>query len=415
MIQQLENKTKFMLERFPVLKKTIKRCYQIFFCTITGSWKKTKGNIVRLSPEDGYEYFFGYYDKSPVDFTDRFILMNKAEKTYKEVAPKEPIELCVLDIVTHEITKINTVFSWNNQQGCMAQWLGPDFSKRIIYNDFRNGEYCSVVYNWELKKEEDTIPSPIYDVSKDGKVALALDFNRLHRLRPGYGYSNSNDHTKGQLCPDEYCIWKIDLKKKTVEGLIKYTDFWNFEHDESMDGAEHKVNHIMINPSGDRFMVIHRWIKNGKKRSRLITVNIDGSDMYNLSDDIYVSHCFWRDDKVIISFLRKKEYGDHYYLLKDKTGEYEMIWPSLVTDGHCSFSHDKQSIVTDTYPNRCRMSTIYVSKEGNDPKAVARVFSPFKYDNECRCDLHPRWNYLDNKIYFDSAHEGKRALYYIDY
>jgi len=133
MVQQLENKIKFMLERFPMLKKMIKRCYQLFFCTITGSWKKTEGSIVRLSPEDGYEYFFGYYDKSPYDSTGRFLLMNKAEKTYKEVAPKEPIELCVLDTMTREITKINTVFSWNNQQGCMAQWLGPDFYKRIIY------------------------------------------------------------------------------------------------------------------------------------------------------------------------------------------------------------------------------------------------------------------------------------------
>lgn len=411
LLQSIENRVKFILERFPLIKKIIKRVYQLFFCTITNSWNLVEGDIIRVTPNDGNEYFCGYYGKSPFDATDRFLLFNKAKETYRDTAPSDPLELCVLDVEKNDIYVIGKVYAWNNQQGCMAQWIGPDYYSKIIYNDYRDGEYCSIVFNWILKQEEKVIPLPIYDLSNDGKTALTLDFSRLHRLRPGYGYSNCQEKTKGELCPDDYCIWKIDTENFKIEGVLKYTDLYNFEHDESMEGAEHKVNHIMINPSGSRFMVIHRWIKNGKKRSRLLTASMDGSDLFNLSDENYVSHCFWKNDNEILSFLRKSKYGDHYYLLRDKSDKYSMLWPVLKTDGHCSYSHNRTFVVTDSYPDRQRISTLYVLKEKEEPISVARVFSPFRYDNEFRCDLHPRWNFKDDKICFDSACEGRRAVY----
>jgi len=51
---------------------------------------------------------------------------------------------------------------------------------------------------------------------------------------------------------------------------------------------------------------------------------------------------------------------------------------------------------------------------GNSVKTIARVFAPFKYDNDTRCDLHPRWNRNGDKICIDSVFEGKRGLYVIN-
>ena len=76
-----------------------------------------------------------------------------------------------------------------------------------------------------------------------------------------------------------------------------------------MEGAEHKVNHLMISPNGKRFMVLHRWFKNGEKYTRLVTCNMDGTEMYNLSDDNFVSHCCWKNNEEILSYLNKKESG----------------------------------------------------------------------------------------------------------
>lgn len=270
----------------------------------------------------------------------------KVRQTYKIVAPKEPGEVVLVDTQNgNKILKVGITHSWNVQQSCMAQWLGPDFKSRLIYNDYRDGRYCSVVFNVEQMKEERVLPRPGYDVARDGSFALSLDFNRLHRMRPGYGYSNEQpDRTKGVLCPDECCIWKMDIPSGKVTELLKYTDMAAFEPDGSMSGAEHKVNHLMISPNGKRFMVLHRWYQNGKKHTRLVTCNIDKTDMYNLSDDVFVSHCYWKNDKEILSFLRKKDTGDHYYLMKDKSQEYQLLWPELNTDGHCSYSPDGKYI-----------------------------------------------------------------------
>ncbi|WP_415980146.1 glycosyltransferase [Faecalicoccus pleomorphus] len=412
---ELEQLGKQALEQFPVIKRLAKRVYQIASVAISNERIKSEGNVIRVSPEDGFEYFYGYYDKSPWDVSDRYMICIKVKQTYKSVAPKEPGFVGVLDTKdNNKFIQIGVTHSWNVQQSCMAQWMGPDYCSRIIYNDFRDGKYCSIIYNWKDRKMEKVLPLPVYDVSRDGNFALSLDFNRLHRMRPGYGYSNIPDATKGVLCPDQVCIWKMDIPSGTVTELFKYTDFAAFEPDESMHGAEHKVNHLMISPNCRRFMVLHRWFQKGRKHTRLVTVNVDKTEMYNLSDDVFVSHCYWKNDDEILSFLRKKETGNHYYLMKDKTQEYKMFWPELNTDGHCSYSPDGSLIITDTYPNRKRIASVYLCTEGdNRSRRIARVSAPFRYDNDCRCDLHPRWNRKGNKICIDSVHDGRRGLYII--
>lgn len=412
---ELENAGKKALEQLPVIKRSAKRIYQIASVLTSKEKINHEGEITRVSPDDGFEYFYGYYDKSPWDATNRYMICMKVKQAYKSVAPKELGIVGVIDTSdNNKFIEIGITHSWNVQQGCMAQWIGPDFKTRIIYNDFKDGKYCSVIYNWEIKKIEKILPLPVYDVARDGNFALSLDFSRLHRMRPGYGYSNLKDTTKGVLCPEQTCIWKMDIPSGNISKLFKYTDMAAFEPDPTMDGAEHKVNHLMISPNCKRFMVLHRWFQKGRKHTRLVTVNVDGTEMYNLSDDVFVSHCFWKNDDEILSFLRKKETGNHYYLMRDKTREYNMYWPELNTDGHCSYSPDGNLIITDTYPNRKRLASVYICTEkDNRSRRLARVCAPFKYDNDCRCDLHPRWSRDGSKICIDSVHGGKRGLYVI--
>lgn len=411
----IEEKAKSIFSRFPKTRRFLKKIYQVIMYIFSRDKIKVDGNLSLISPKDK-EYFFGYYDKSPWDGTGRYILSLEVKNAHKVADSTDEAHIVVFDTMNHnkKIT-IGVTHCWNTQQGCRAQWLGPDFKSKIIYNDCREDKYVSIIYDFMKQKEEKILPMPIYDVTLDGMYALTLDFSRLHNMRKGYGYANLEEQTKNELCPDIPCIWKMNLDSGKTEGIIKYTDLAKVSPRTEMIQAKHKVNHIMISPNGKRFMVLHRWFKNNKKYTRLITADMDGKNIYVLSDDDFVSHCCWKNDQEILSFLRKKEYGNHYYLLKDKTKEFKMLWPDLNTDGHCTYSPDGKYIITDTYPNRKRIASVYLCTEkDNNYCRLLRVYSPFKYDNDTRCDLHPRWSRDGKQICLDSAHEGKKLLYIID-
>lgn len=410
-MSSLESKVNYQLNKYPAVKKVIKRMYQWGMYTISPKIK-SEGDLIRISPDDDMEYFFGYYDKSPWDATDRYMLCIRTRDAHNSVAPKIIAEILLIDTkINNTIKVLATTHAWNVQQGCMLQWLGPDYSERIIYNDFRKGNFCSVILNIKTN-EERVLTMPVYSVSRDGSFALTLDFSRLHRLRKGYGYYNLPEVTKDDKCPNTPCIWHIDLNTGKHKSLLKYNDFAMFEPRIEMKDAEHKVNHIMINPSGDRFMVLHRWINGTRKYTRLITVNCDGSDMYNLSDDDMTSHCNWKNDNEILAYARKKDVGNRYFQMIDKTNNYQSLWSELSTDGHPSYSPDGNLVVTDTYPDKTRMSTLYCINN-KEVSILAKVFSPFKYDNDVRCDLHPRWNRRGDSVCIDSVFEGKRGLYVV--
>lgn len=418
----LEQKINYQLNKYPKIKRTVKFIYQHFMYAVSTK-VKSEGNIIRISPDDsGHEYFFGYYDKSPWDISNRYMLCLRANDTWSDVSPKEKADILLIDTEKKEndserIKKLGETNAWNVQQSCMLQWLGPDYSSRILYNDFRNGAYCSVILTLS-SMEERIIPAPVYSVSSDGKFALTLDFSRLYELRPGYGYYNLPEKTKGVPLPDTTAIWKVNLETGKVDDLLKYTDFASFQPRMEMKeiNSIHKVNHIMISPDNKRFMVLYRWFIGKRKYTRLITCNVDGTDMYLLSDDDMVSHCFWKDENYILAFENKKKSGTGYYLMKDKSNEFEHLWTDINSDGHPSYSPDRKKVVTDSYPDKARMTSVIImaGKKNEDVEVIARTFAPFKYDNDTRCDLHPRWSRDGKKIAFDSVFEGHRGLYQIE-
>ena len=251
----VESRIHDSLMRFPLVKKIAKRGYQVANVVLSRP-KKSEGKIIRVTPDDDYEYLFGYYDKSPWDTSGRYMLCLRVKDASREVAPKSIAEIVLIDTENNNSAKvIGKTHTWNVQQGCMAGWLGPNFDKEIFYNDCRHGKYCGIILNIESGKEK-ILDMPVYTVSNDGKIALSLDFSRLHRLRPGYGYSNLKDKTIDQKIPDGPCIWKIDIKTGKSEPILSYEALYNFEHRKDMENAEHKVNHLMLSPDGKRFMVV---------------------------------------------------------------------------------------------------------------------------------------------------------------
>jgi len=87
----------------------------------------------------------------------------------------------------------------------------------------------------------------------------------------------------------------------------------------------------------------------------------------------------------------------------------------LLTDGHPTYSPNGEYFITDTYPDFKRKQHLYIYKESEKKLIdIASVYANIKYKDDCRCDLHPRWNYSGDKICFDGAQNNKRQVYVID-
>lgn len=413
MMGAFETRMNYMLRSSPAVRHAIKKTYQALFSIGNLGFKSTS-NVRTVSPDDGMEYLFGYYDKSPWNAdNDRMLCL----RVFNAVEAADSSEIAQIGLLRESrpgsFEYLAETNCWNVQQGCMLQWLGPDYKSRIIFNDFRNGDFCSVIFDVDASRELSEINRPVYSVCPDGRTAFSLDFSRLHALRPGYGYSNI-PVAKQELepCPDDSCIWILSLESGLIRPILTYQELAAIEPKPSMDGALHKVNHIMANPLSDSFMVLHRWLRGEAKFTRLIVFNADGSNPRVLLDDDMVSHCCWDGPDSIIAYANTMDEGLGYYRIDVATGRHEKIWDSLQRDGHPSISPRGGLAVTDTYPDRGRVAHVYLISQ-DQPAEIARVKMPFRYDNEVRCDLHPRWNRDGTEVCIDSAHQGLRGMYVI--
>jgi len=304
--------------------------------------------------------------------------------------------------------------AWNWQQGCMLQWLGAT-GDMVIYNAYspEDDAYLSSIVH--LASGTTTrICQPIYSVDPQGTLALTLNFSRLAKLRPDYGYFSKNVLEELDFANDG--IWRVDLVRNESRLILSLEEIIKFEHSKDMENVAHKVNHIDISPDGRRFLFLHRWFTERGKVTRLLTADTHGGNLYCLANERMVSHCIWRNEKQILAWARKAGVGERYFLFTDQSEDYEVVGEDcLGEDGHPSFSPDGRWLLTDTYPDERGMSSLLLfDLKSKQLIELGVFFQPFKFYGELRCDLHPRWS-LDGKfVSFDSCHSGRRRFYVLD-
>ena len=360
-------------------------------------------------------HFFGYYDKSPWDLSGKYLLGLEVNFMDRPPTEKDKVRICVIEEETNKCEIIAETSAWNWQQGCMLQWL-PESKDKIIYNDRKNKEFISVILDIKTDKKEE-IPFPIYTLSHNGKEALTLNFSRLQDTRPGYGYPGIPDPFHNELTPKEDGIYLGNLENSKKELIISLSQLYSLNTRADMKEAKHWVNHLLFNTDDSRFTFLHRW--KGKDNldflTRMLTSDLEGK-IYLLSDEDMVSHFDWKDEKHILAWAHKKNYGEHYYLFQDLSSEFEILGEKdFSSDGHCSYSPDRKYVLTDTYPDNERMRTLILYRIADNKRIdIGKFFSPRELAEEIRCDLHPRWSRDGKKICIDSTHQGNRQIYVLD-
>lgn len=367
-------------------------------------------------------HFLGYYDVTPWDASGRYMLALEVNFQDRPPTPEDVATIGVIDTAEGNTWRpLGETRAWNWQMGTRLQWLPSAADQLVIHNDRREGRFVAVIRDAFTGAEEEVVQRPIYALNPAGTEAVSLNFARVARTRPGYGYVGVEDPSEGELCPEDDGIWWVDLRTGESELVISLAEAAAIEHRSDMDGAEHWFNHLLWSPDGQRFIFLHRW-KPPDERSwftRLLTANPDGTEIRLLADDDLVSHFDWRDPSHILAWARVAGVGDYFFLFTDAADpcpQPVVVGRDVLTcDGHCSYSPDRRWILTDTYPDAQHERTLVLYEEASGGRLdVGRFYSPPELSGEIRCDLHPRWSRDGRKVCIDSAHEGRRQVYVVD-
>lgn len=419
----LERAAARLLERFPRLRSAVKRPYKLLSYTLArqpGLDFQLDRDLVITTPHlwagladppaDDGEWFFGYYDKSPwADDLGRTLLHHHRE---------EAVEVVLIDRDRSREISLGRSTVWNWQQGAMAQWLPGSDGGRVVYNVLKGELLGCRVVDAQTGQQLEFIPWPIQTAHPSGREYLSLNYRRLARLRPDYGYFLPAANFSPDQPLDGDGLWRVETASGRAELIYSLADLAGLDPGPSMAGAEHKVNHAIYSPSGKRFVFMHRWLGPEGKHSRLYAADSSDLALTKLLDERMVSHYHWRNDDQLVVYGRTAEAGDGYYLIDLPTGHRTALAPGRLDaygDGHCSFDRTGRLMVTDSYPDKGRLQHLWIYHPGQDGLwEIGRFFAPLAFDGPERCDLHPRFSPDGRWLAIDSAHTGLRRHYFIE-
>ncbi|ELY97284.1 hypothetical protein C482_13660 [Natrialba chahannaoensis JCM 10990] len=404
----LERKIAEALNRFPVLKQTTKALYQRTNYFVFGNRDFTSGvhtETELLTPAEYVEVtsfsgpeFFGYFDTTPWNRNGDSLIYHRPT-----TEPGVSIQL----YQNGRSQSIATSAAWNYQQGCRTRWH-PTETDHVVYNDILDGSLAATVVDTTGTTIQ-TYDRPLQAMAPTGQEFISLNYHRLDRNRPDYGYGIDDETKIAQ--PTDDGLWKVETETNTAELLISLAELI----DNEVAQEDHYLNHVLYNPAGDRFVFLHRWRGPQGRVSRLYVSDRDGNYRLLMDDDV-VSHYCWLDETQVLVWGRSKQHGDGYHKIDVETGEQQFVHPlDGYGDGHPSVSPNGRWVVTDTYPDRGRRRHLLLFDQHTDTVTeLGQFFSPFGYEGENRCDLHPRWSPDGTKISIDSAHDGTRRSYILD-
>lgn len=367
-------------------------------------------------------HWFGYYDKLQFDPTSRYVLGMEVAFEHRSPKADDVIKIGMVDLQDQDRwIELGESSAWNWQQGCMLQWL-PGSASNVIWNDREQGQYVSRILDVKTGKGR-TVPAPVYSVCPDGKTAIVPDFRRIQDVRPGYGYSGFPDPHFNDLAPKDSGIFKVDLETGKTELILTLDQISRTGNiPNQQQDIKHYFNHLLFSPDGSRFITLHRWqYPNGKRLSRLVTANLDGSDVRVVVDNGFVSHFIWRDPAHILTQSKATSdspaWGD--FLVKDESqGKLQEIGKGVLDNGgHLTYLPGNEWILNDTYPKgKERIQTPHLYHVASGKRIdLGHFHSPAIYTGEWRVDNHPRFSPNSKYVCIDSPHKNEgRQLHLID-
>ena len=378
--------------------------------------KNKQHNIYTLA--DGKNpTFFGYHDKTPFSLDGtKLLAMSISSDDAKAESEGNFMKVgyfrkALSGEFENKFVPVDHTYTWCYQQGCMLQWNPINPNEEIIFNTLINGVYGAIVFNVITRQRIKEFIYPIYSIDPKGKFAATLNFSRLGRLRPGYGYGLFEDNSIIETASGNDGLFIFDLHSMKKQLLVSLAEL---AHDVSDKNCQHYINHATFSPNGSRLIFFHLWTKAdiNQRFHRVCEVEVLTGKWRIIESSRILSHYCWKNEQSILGTTIDSQ-GKWKYTLYDLVANSRKdLFQSPYNDGHPMYHPFNDDVfVTDTYPDRWNEQKLLVyNTNSNKHKLVGKFFSPFKYSGQVRCDLHPRWDREGDYLAIDSTHDGRRQM-----
>jgi len=350
-----------------------------------------------------FHYFVGYYDIDPVDSLGENILCHRVSTKYTKFVEPEVGEVGLMSIRENKFTPLAKTHALNWQLGSRVQWLSDD---EIIFNDVENDTHCSKIVDINTGKTRKIFTRSFWAISPDKKIGASLNFSRISKKRPGYGYSGKSiDNDKEVLTlfslEDDVVIFSI-----TLGDILRRVNFT------VIDDIDPYLNHVEFSLCSKKMLTIFHFTKKGEhqKSNYPLVFDIANNDFKLISVFNGFSHYAWFGDQSILAYLRLR---GKWCFAKWNNSSWLPVKNSMPEkDGHISFLSNNRQVIVDGYPDRTGRMPLYIGDIDSDQrvKTIIKIMNPVSYIGALRCDLHPRVSNSDSCVICDIPTKSGRRL-----
>ena len=362
-----------------------------------------------LTPNDGYHYFFGYYDLPATDMRGRHLCQRVSFMDRMQEAE----DVAELGFVKDGVfTPFATTTAWNFQQGAFLQFH-PTKSDTVFYNSCENGVFCTVeqsLVTGEKKRTE----RPAAAISDDGKWGLGINFARVFAFRPGYGYAGDTDDYADINAPAEDGVFLIDMETGRSRLLVSYAEMQQI----AGFSAEKKilVNHINFAYDSDHYAMLVRDFPSPEEKvwSTTLMLGDRRGSIKTVLQNTFVSHYRWANARDLVVYCTIDGKPSMYLIDMESGAWKEMDTPYFcrkgIADIHCNLLPDGKYVIGDGYPIEGYRYLIAYNRETGASKTLFGAASVAPPVVDIRCDLHARFSADGKWITYDTTENGVRQI-----
>lgn len=328
------------------------------------------------------ETYFGYYNNSPEN-NGRVIFIGKDY-------PDDEWKLYLRDAAGNLHSLIGGL-AVSTQQGCRAMWLDE---VNVIFNKSTSGLPSAYIFD-TLNLSARKVSELITLEARNGVVVFG-NCQGYNQNAPeyDYGFVNLAPEVEIRRWPDMTVLFKITETDKLDLCLPDNGCFI----------------HPVLSPDATKCLIIYRFKENGVRTDKLLLIDLSNSTIVQLFDNGTFSHFCWVSEAECLGYFEyDNEIGYWTFDLRSFLPKPFMrkVLQNL-GDGHPTFVDG--ILALDTYPNIFRIQSVFVIDFAHrEIKKKIDFFSPSKFSDVDRCDLHPRLASNDC-LYVDCVYQGKRQL-----